>query len=384
MLDPDAVREAFQKNFSLGPEVGAAVSVWCDGREIIREHGGHRDAARSVPWTDDTLCLIWSATKGPASACVLHAIGRAGLDIDHPVSAVWPEFAASGKGAITFAQALSHGAGLSVLDETVSALDHPAVARAIERQAPLWPPGEAHGYSPRVYGFLADEIVRRLSGGVTLGAYWREVFAEPLGLDLWIGLPAREHPRVATMLAPRAGGSDGGAPFLRAFMDPGSTTRRAFANPAGLMGASAMNAPGVRSASIPSFGGIGSASALAAFYGTLACGGGGIVADRILGWMRSPLTSGRDRVLCTETAFSAGFMVASPGGRGTRGFFGPGSGVFGHPGAGGSLGFSDPENRIGFAYVMNQMEVGALPMRRAQSLVDALYQGKEGEFTCAV
>lgn len=387
MTGSDALRRveaAFAENFAAGREVGAAVSVWQDGRETLSLSGGWSDAARTIPWTPDTLVLIWSATKGLASACVLHALDAAALDLDTRVAEFWPEFAQSGKTALTVGEVMSHRAGLAALDDrTVSLLDHAAVVAALEKQPPRWKAEEGHGYGPRTFGFLADEIVRRLTGE-SLGAYWRTTFGAPLGLDLWMGLPESEHGRVAQMIAARAGTFETDDAFARALGDPGSLTRAAFASPAGPLGASAMNAPAVRSASLPSLGGIGSATSLAKFYALLAAGGTWegrrYLSPRALGWMTTPLTQGRDLTLQTETAFSAGFMLdpLGPEGIKRRALFGPSLTAFGHPGAGGSLAFADPERRLGFAYVMNQMETGVLPRARALALVDALYNTASG------
>jgi CubicO group peptidase (beta-lactamase class C family) len=375
----DRVSRAFEGNFASGGEVGAAVSIWRGGEEEVSLQGGWRDAGRTLPWEKDTLVLIWSATKGLASACVLHALERRGVPLEARVMEFWPEFGQHGKESITVGQVLSHRAGLSALDERdLSLLDHDGVARAIERQTPLWT-DDGHGYGPRTFGFVADEMVRRLSGGNALGDYFRLHLADPLDLDLWIGLPAEHNARVAQMLSPRLGGSKPEETFAEALAEPDSLTRRAFATPGGLLGASAMNSPSVRAASIPSLGGIGTASSLAKFYAILANGGvwGGhhYFGTHTLGHMMRTLSQGYDKVLHLETAFSAGFMRDPVDGNGEklRRTFGPSSRAFGHPGAGGSLAFADPDAGIGFAYVMNQMEAGVLPKRRALALVEALY-----------
>lgn len=395
----DRLRSAFEGNFERGLEVGAAVSVWQHGSEVVSVCGGWRDAARSVPWTQDTLVLIWSATKGLASACVLHALEKAGLDLSARVMDFWPEFGKNGKSGLTVGEILSHRAGLAALrDRTVPFLDHDAVARALGEQSPLWEPGQGHGYGPRTFGFMADEIVRRLTGR-PLGRYWREEFGEPLQLDVWIGLPASEHERVAGVLAARSTlpPTD---PFARAMADPGSLTRAAFSTPMGALSPSAMNTAAMRSGSFPSLGGIGSARDLAKFYAMLASGGEWegrqYFSPEALQWMTAPLTQGMDRTLCTQTAFSGGFMLdpvdlkmegrppcrpqdatddteVVPPLKKRRHLFGPSFSAFGHPGAGGSLAFADPQNRIGFAYVMNQMEPGVLPGPRAAALVEAVY-----------
>ena len=377
------LRQAFEKNFADGVEVGAALRIFRGGEEVVSLCGGFCDSARSVPWNDETLVLIWSATKGVAAACTLHAMQEAGADLHTCIADFWPEFAQTGKGALTLGQVLSHRAGLCALeDPSANILDRESVVRAIEKQTPLLPVEAGPAYGPRVFGFVLDEILRRLAGGESLAAYWRRVFAEPLGIDLWIGLPENQNARVATILPPRAGPPAAGDElFLRAFVDPNSLTRRAFGSPPGLSGISAMNAPQVRAASLPSMGGIASAQALAKFYAMLASGGcmeGQVFFKKqTLEWMSTRLTQGFDLVLQREMSFSAGFMMDPLDGNGCkiRSLLGPSLSAFGHAGAGGSLGFAEPEQGIGFGYVMNQMESGVLPHDRCTSLVRAFYEG---------
>ena len=375
-MDTASITALFRENFALHGELGASLSVWRDGREIVSLAAGWCDRERTVPWTADTPVLVWSATKGPAAACVLHAMQEHGVTLDTRVADVWPEFSAHGKGTLTIGQALSHQSGVPALDRVVSVFEHDAVTRAIAEQAPLWEPGTAVGYGPRLFGFLLDELVRRIAGK-PLGEYWREVFAEPLGLDFWIGVPEEIVAKVAPIFPPKA------APpkdrFYTAFVTPGSLTLRAFGSPAGLNAVAAMNAPEGRRASLPGFGGIGTAAALAKFYAMLA--GGGALDGRTffqpqtLAWMNTTLAQGDDRVLLIDTAFSAGFMrdPVSPDGKKLRAIFGPSPSAFGHPGAGGSHAFADPEHRIAFACVMNQMEPGVLPGPKALRLVEAIY-----------
>ena len=377
------VRQAFEKNFADGVEVGAALGIFRGGREVVSLCGGFCDSARSVPWNDETLVLIWSATKGVAAACTLHAMQEAGADLHTRVADFWPEFAQAGKGTLTLGQVLSHRAGLCALeDPSANILDRESVVRAIEKQTPILAVEAGPAYGPRVFGFVLDEILRRLAGGESLAAYWRRVFAEPLGIDLWIGLPENQNARVATILPPRVGPPAAGDElFLRAFVDPNSLTRRAFGSPPGLSGISAMNAPQVRAASLPSMGGIASAQALAKFYAMLASGGcmeGQVFFKKqTLEWMSTRLTQGFDLVLQREMSFSAGFMMDPLDGNGCkiRSLLGPSLSAFGHAGAGGSLGFAEPEQGIGFGYVMNQMESGVLPHDRCTSLVRAFYEG---------
>ncbi len=377
-LDPVQLQERitplFQENFDRFGELGAAVSVWQDGRLLLDLHGGFRDARRETPWTNDTIVLFWSATKGLGSACLLHALQERAIALDRTVGEFWPEFAEVGKEQITLAQLLSHQAGLAALNERVDVLDYPAVISALERQAPLWPPGTAHGYHARTFGFLVEELVRRLTAK-TVGDYWRETFAEPMGLDIWIGLPDSEHPRVATIYPAKAGRPPSPEQFYRDLATPGTLARKVFTSPAGLHYVSGMNASAVRSLSFVSFSGIGSASSLAKFYAMLATGGEQherrYFRDETIRQMTTTLASGIDRVFQIPTAFSAGFMKDPPGAQPR--LFGPSPLAFGHPGAGGSHAFADPENGISFAYVMNQMEQSVLPNDKSLRLVDAIY-----------
>ncbi len=367
------VRTAFEDNFAREEELGAEVCLWQDGRELLRFGGGWRDAAQKQPWSEDTLVLVWSATKGPAVACVLHALQEGGISLEAPVASLWPEFAAAGKEKITLAQLLAHRAGLSVLvRQGLDIFDLEEVASALASQSPVWLPDTAHGYAPRTFGYLLDAVVRRLTG-MPLGAYWRKHFADPLGLDFWIGLPASGHGRVARMHATRAGGRTVDGPFEKAIIDPTSITARAFAQPSGLTGAAATNRPEVWSAALPSFGGVGDARSLARFYDRLAAGN--FFHGPWAKALTTRLSNGSDLVLCQPTAFSCGFMMdpVDKNGKKLRRLFGPSSAAFGHPGAGGSLAFADPENRIGFAYVMNRMESGVLRETRPVRLVEALY-----------
>jgi CubicO group peptidase (beta-lactamase class C family) len=371
----------FEENFTRRGELGAAVSVWHEGKPLVNLHGGFCGAGRERPWNNDTLVLVWSATKGIGSACLLHALQENRIDLTRKVSEFWPAFAENGKAGVSIDILMSHSAGLCALNEPVDILDYEGVVRALEAQAPLWKPGTAHGYHARTFGFLIDELTRRISG-LSTSEYWRRVFAEPLGLDFWIGLPNELNSRVATIYAAKAGGSPEPAKFYRDLATPGTLQQRTFTSPKGLESVSGMNKPEVRAHSLVSFGGIGSAEALAKFYGLLANGGAmdghRFFNDTTLGLMKKTLTDGLDRVFGISTAFSAGFMKDSTTAK--RRSFGPSREAFGHPGAGGSHAFADPENGVGFAYVMNQMDQTVLPTAKSLHLVDALYANPEKSF----
>ena len=373
-MNHEHLAELFQENFEQFGELGAAVSVWQNGKSLLDLHGGFRDAKREQPWTANTIVLFWSATKGLASACLLHVLQERAIKLERRVAEFWPEFAQAGKNEITLAQLLSHQAGLAAFDESVDVLDYRAVIAALEKQAPLWPPGTAHGYHARTFGFLIDELVRRIAGK-TLSEYWRRALGNPLGLDIWIGLPESEDARVATIYAAKAGGTATPPQFYRDLVTPGTLARKAFTSPRGLHSIGAMNTKENRALEIVSFSGIGSASSLAKFYAMLANGGEleghRYFASETIAQMTTPLAAGLDRVFQIPTAFSAGFMKDPPDA--TRRLFGPSPLAFGHPGAGGSHALADPEHGIAFAYVMNQMEQSLLPNEKSLRLGNAIY-----------
>jgi len=369
------LKPLFQENFEKIGELGAAISIWQNGKQVVNLCGGFCDAGRDKPWTPDTVVLVWSATKGIGSACVLHALQQREIELNRRVAEFWPEFAQAGKDRITLGQLLSHQAGLCALDQRVDVLDYEGVIRALETQAPLWQPGTAHGYHARTFGFLLDELMRRITGR-TLSDYWQENFARPLELNFWIGLPEKENSRVATIYAAKSGKPPEPEKFYRDLVTPGTLARKTFTSPYGLNVISKMNDPQIRTQPNVSFGGIGSASALAKFYSMLSNGGNldgqTFFSEETVAWMTTTLADGMDRVFQIPTAFSAGFMKDPR--NATRRLFGTAPNAFGHPGAGGSHAFADPENRMSFAYVMNQMEQSLLPNQKSLRLVDAIYR----------
>lgn len=377
-LETEILRERlaplFQENFARHGEVGAAISVWQHGKQVLELHGGFRDTKREQAWDGDTLVLFWSATKGLGSACLLHVLQERGIGLYRRVADFWPQFAQAGKAQVTLAQLLSHQAGLSALDEPANILDYAAVIAALEKQTPLWPPGTAHGYHARTFGFLVDECVRRLAGK-PIAEYWRNTFAEPLRLDIWLGLPESQVHRTATIHAAKAGGEQSPPEFYRELATPGTLVKKTFTSPGGLHSIAAMNSTENRALDIVSLSGIGSASSLAKFYAMLAndgcLDGRRYFETETIAHMTKSLASGVDRILQIPTAFSAGFMKDAP--ESSRRIFGPSHSAFGHPGAGGSNAFADPENGISFAYVMNQMEQSLLPNEKSLRLVDAIY-----------
>jgi CubicO group peptidase (beta-lactamase class C family) len=343
---------------------GAALAVWQDGKPLLSLHGGEAAAGRA--WTAATPCLIWSASKGIAAACTLHALQEKRIPLTTAVAKLWPEFAAAGKDQITLGQLLSHQAGLAAIDQKgLSITDHEGVAASLAAQPPNWPVDGSQGYGARTFGFLLDEIVRRVAGE-TLGSAWENTFRKPLGLDLCFGLPEELIDTAATVLAPKSPPAHG--PFTRAFGDPASLTRRALSEPGGMLTPAVMNTPAMRAASLPSLGAIATADALARFYSLLCSSDRSpFFGEETLAAMTTTLSSGPDRVLIDRTSFSGGFMTNQ------HGVYGPSPTAFGHPGAGGSLAFADPSHGLGFAFIPSAMHPGALPGPRTRSLVAALY-----------
>jgi len=371
-MDISRIADLFEENFVKYDELGASVCIWYRNEKILSLSGGYQDREKTIPWNAQSVVLIWSATKGLTSTCLLHAAVEHGINLDRRVVDFWPEYGQSGKEETTLRQVLSHQAGQPALrNGSATMLDHEAVVEQLAIQEPFWKPGAAHGYHPRTYGFLLDELLRRITHGTTLSQYFRVVVGDPLELRLWIGTP--DTIDVAPIQAPRKahkGSSE--AAFYNAFADPESLTRKAFSTPTGLYAPSLMNDPKVRAHSLPSLGGIGSAEALAYFYQALGSGqiGGPDFALRI----SQEQSSGLDKVLKIGTAFGLGFMkdpVAN--GQKIRQIFGKSMTSFGQPGSGGSIGFFDLENQLAFAYVMNQMEPGVFPNVKSLRLVEHLY-----------
>ncbi|MEI6082012.1 MAG: serine hydrolase domain-containing protein [Verrucomicrobiota bacterium] len=373
----ERLRLAFQEIIAETPIGGCSLAVYQDGRQLLSLHAGAASPGRE--WEASTPCLIWSASKGVAAACTLHALREKGISLEARVSEFWPEFGTQGKESVTLAELLSHRAGLAAIEPKglgLSITDHEAVCAALATQPPNWNLKEddsngkfaMHGYGARTFGFLLDEIIRRITGE-TLSSYWKRVFQEPLGLDLWFGLPESYAESLvesaATVIAPKTPPSPGH--FSEAFTDPNSLTRRALSEPGGFLTPSVMNTEAMRRASIPSLGAIATADSLARFYALLAGDGEGFFQPETLASMQATLTKGPDRVLIDKTSFSAGFMTND------YGVYGLGKNSFGHPGAGGSLGFSDPKLGLGFAFIPSAMHPGALPGARTQKLVKALY-----------
>ncbi|MGV9757933.1 serine hydrolase domain-containing protein [Streptomyces tricolor] len=369
-----AVREAFEENFRARGELGAAVAVTVAGETVVDLWGGWADAARTRPWQRDTLVNVWSTTKGPVALCAHILADRGLLDLDAPVAAYWPEFAAAGKEKVLVRHLLSHRAGLSGLREphTLEDLyDWELTTGRLAAMAPWWEPGTRSGYHPLTYGFLVGEVVRRISGLRPEAFLEREVTG-PLGIDFTVGLPAREAGRAAELVpAPAAPAGEQAGSFGR--LAPAAVA--ALTNPA--VGAAEANSPGWRAAEIPAANGHGTARAVAALYGVFA-GRGAHGGRRIL----SPEAAERVREgqgSCLDLVLGAGLGGETEAGlglwlSGPRGSYGPNPRAFGHDGFGGSCGLADPDAGVSLGYAMNRMGPHIADDPRKTALVDAVYR----------
>ena len=370
-----AVLEAFENNFHAHGEIGASISIWWRGTELLSHASGWCEKEKVRPWTSRTLIPVYSATKVPSAATLLLALAHHGMDETTPVREVWKNFPVA---EANFSHLLSHQCGLAILDQDADVHDHDAVVAAIENQIPAWPLGSGHAYHPRSFGALIDEPVRRLTGQ-SLGQYWRENIAAPLDLEFWIGLPDSEHHRVARLYPGKAGHAEISDPFYQQLNSPDSPTRRAFTSPRGLHSIQEMNSPSAWSAGFPALGGIGTASALAKFYQAILGHIDSPLTPSIRRALATPQTSGYDLVLLRPTTFSCGAQLdpLDANGNKIRQIFGPSPHAFGHPGAGGSHALADPDSGLSFAYVMNQMNLGVMPGPKCMRLIEALFSDND-------
>ncbi|HKP59528.1 MAG TPA: serine hydrolase domain-containing protein [Polyangiales bacterium] len=368
----EPVRAAFAQNFSENLELGAAVAIQIGGQTVVSLWSGLASRSEQEPWREDTLVNAYSTTKGLAAMCVQHLVDRGAIDLEQPVARYWPEFAAAGKSEIRVRELLGHRAGLCALREPLpheAIYDHDLMARALAAAPPLWPPGTRHAYHAQTFGFLLAELVRRTAGR-TLGQYFREHFAGPLGAEAYIGLPAEHDARVAKLIRPLGEVAPAGEMNLMQVMrdEPESLTSLAFGNPPSAPGS--VNTRRWRGAEIPSSNGHVSALGLARVYGALAAGSGGPLSREGVARCSEEYSYGHDEVLRLTTRFGPGFMLSQAAGGGR---FGPNPKSFGHPGLGGSIGFADPDAGIGFGYVMNRAGAEILVGARPRRLIEALY-----------
>lgn len=372
----DKVKQAFINNFKKGKERGAAASIVVGGKTVVDIWAGHSDFWKKQPWEKDTLANVFSTTKGVTAMCVHRLIEQGRLDPDKPVAAYWPGFEKKGKEAITVRMLLNHTAGMVAIKRRLpgnAIYDWNAMINALENQSPWWEAG-GQGYHAVTFGWLVGQVIRKITG-MSVGQFLKKEITGPLGLDIHIGLDEAEHHRSATMIMVRVPTIHHDCLQLtkEIVMHPTGATSCAFGNPFTII--TGCNSRQWRNAEIPSANGQATARALAKLYGILANGGieGNIhvLSPDSIRRCWEETSTGLDGVLQVKTRFSMGFMLNQDN---PSGSMGPGKRVFGHPGAGGSFAFADPDAKLGFGYVMNKMDTFILVDPRAKRLIDAAYE----------
>lgn len=375
------VRDRFWKNFKAGRETGAALSIQVDGEVAVDLWAGWTSARRDQPWQHDTLGTIYSCTKGLAALCVLRLVGEGRLALDAPVAEYWPAFAQNGKEGITLRQVLAHRAGLPAIRAALpqaAVQDATIIEQYLEESRPWWEPGSTHGYHALTIGWLLGRLVREVSGR-SLGNYFADEIARPLGLDIHIGLPASEAGRLsspalgAALLVPHGDVARLAWGIVRDGL--GAMTIRAFANPLHLGMHAATSSATWHQSEHPAANGMATARDLARLYAILARGGRSesgheVLAPDMLPLCWEELSAGHDRVLKRPTRFSHGFMLGQPG---PLSCFGPGQRSFGHNGLGGTLTIADPDHKVGFGYVTTRLGNYVLVDPRPRELLDTFY-----------
>jgi CubicO group peptidase (beta-lactamase class C family) len=370
-----AVRDAVADNFREHDELGAAVAITLGGRTVVDIWAGWQDDARTRPWRRGTLVDVFSVGKAMASLCVLILVEREQVELDAPVARYWPAFAAAGKSEVTVRMLLSHRAGLPAVRRLLGdddIYDWKLIVGALAAEEPWWSPGSTHGYHVNTFGFLTGEIVRRVSGE-SLGAFFRREVAMPLDADFHFGTRPEDDLRTAEYLFPSGKAAADEDPRASAEMDEERRLllARAYLNPPGISGLGTVNTRAWRAAEIPSANAHATARAIARVLSALACaedaGASVILRPETIAEATAEASAGTDFVLRRPSRFGLGFQLTQP-----ERPLGPNQRSFGHFGAGGSLGFADPDARLAFAYTMNRSGP-RWQNPRNRGLIDAAY-----------
>jgi CubicO group peptidase (beta-lactamase class C family) len=381
----EKAKEAFIDNFRRGEEVGAACAVYHKGKKVVDLWGGYRDKKSKDPWKEDTMVLVFSTTKGISGMAVALAHSKGYFEFDEKVSKYWPDFAQNGKEDITVRQLLSHQAGLCAIDEPMDLAtlgNAKRMGEIIAAQAPLWEPSKKHGYHGITLGWYESELIRRTDPQQrTIGQFFAEEIAKPLGIEFYIGLPD-DIPdyRIANIHAPLYklrmifNMKKLPKPFVKAFLKKGTITNRSFSNPKILGEVQGYNKREMRRIELPASNGIGVVRDIARLYGIFATGGTELgIKPETLNSIKQPATEpemGRfDEVLQTESRFSLGYLKPFPELQ-----FGTSDNAFGTPGAGGSFGYADPDTQTGFVYAMNKSGFYLFADPREKSISDAVFE----------
>ncbi|MGP0170649.1 serine hydrolase domain-containing protein [Pseudomonas sp. NCHU5208] len=368
----EAVKEAFASLFDDPQERGAALCIQVGGETVVDIWAGVMDKDGQQAWHSDTIANLFSCTKPFAAVVALQLVGEGKLELDAPVARYWPEFAAAGKEHITLRHLLCHQAGLPALRELLPAealYDWSTMTAALAAEAPWWPLGEGQGYAPITYGWLVGELIRRVEGrgpGESIAAR----VAKPLGLDFHVGLPDSEFDRVAHIGRGKGKLGDAAAQRLLKTMmsDASAMSTRSFTNPPSIM--TSTNKPEWRRMQQPAANGHGNARSLAGFYAGLL--DGRLLESELLAEMTREHGVGEDKTLLTRTRFGLGCMLDQA--EVANATYGLGGNAFGHPGAGGSSGFADPERDVAFGFVINNLGPYVLMDPRAQKIARMLAQ----------
>ncbi|MDH4581906.1 beta-lactamase family protein [Pseudomonas sp. BN415] len=362
----EAARDAFAELFADPQERGAALCVQVGGETVLDVWAGVADKDGQQAWHSDTILNLFSCTKTFTSVTLLQLVGEGKLDLDAPVARYWPEFAAAGKEGISVRQLLCHRSGLPAIRTALPAealYDWDAMTAALAAEAPWWTPGQAHGYAPITYGWLVGELIRRADGRGAGESIVARV-AKPLGLDFHVGLADEEFHRVAHIARAKGNMGDAAAQRLLKCMmtEPNSLSTRAFTNPPSIM--TSTNKPEWRRMQQPAANGHGNARSLAGFYAALL--DGKLLDSELLSELTREYSQGEDLTLLTATRFGLGCMLDQPDVANAT--YGLGRYAFGHPGAGGSTGFADPERELAFGFITNTLGPYVLMDPRAQKL----------------
>ncbi|WP_341303328.1 serine hydrolase domain-containing protein [Pseudomonas sp. TMP25] len=366
----EALKEAFAALFDDPQERGMALCVQVGGETVVDLWAGVADKDGQQAWHSDTILNLFSCTKTFTAVTALQLVGEGKLELDAPVARYWAEFAAAGKGKITLRHLLSHQAGLPALRQMLAPealYDWQTMTAALAAEQPWWALGEGHGYAPITYGWLVGEVLRRVEGcgpGESIVART----AKPLGLDFHVGLADEEFDRVATISRGKGNFGDAAAQRLLKTMmsDPSAMSTRAFTNPPSIM--TSTNKPEWRRMQQPAANGHGNARSLAGFYSGLL--DGRLLEPELLAELTREHAVGEDKTLLTRTRFGLGCMLDQPDVANAT--YGMGARAFGHPGAGGSIGFADPERDLAFGFVTNNLGPFVLMDPRAQKLARLL------------
>ncbi len=368
-----AVCEAFAENYATEDEFGSAVSVMLDGEVVADLWGGWRDEQRSVPWQHDTIVCMMSVAKGITGISFNMLIDRGLVDPDRPVADYWPEFAQAGKETLPVRYILDHRAALPVLKPDRlwpgAMYDREAICAALAAQPPLWEPGTTAAYHVHTQGYLLGEIMRRVTGK-TVSGFLHDEIAVPLGVDYHIGGMADSDQARCAQVMPNMNAKL----FAAKDTQPADTLQGlAFAQNPDEPWPVTLNSRIWRTAEIASGNGHGNARGVARLYGTLARGGA-LDGVRLLspGGIERMITEQHNQteILQNRPYHQAlGVLLNTP----EAVFMGPNPRSFGHHGIGGSIGFGDPDAKIGFSYCCNRMHAVGDNGPRARRLIEAVY-----------